>query len=259
MRFVVVAAFLGAAILSASPAVVTAQEGAQPKQARPRATAATRGEQPDPSPPVSQADRRRPPKVEAVETRSDGQQTDVSAQQRPGAVRRPPSDSSSGGRSGGGSIGPSDTIDRAVPRRHDTRPSDRGYHYPNDPYYANRYYGPYGYGHSLGYFYYSPWGFGPWYWAPGWYGYSYGHGPYGSSYDFGRIKLKVQPRDAEVLVDGRYAGTVDDFDGVFQALKLESRGYKIEIRKPGFETLVFDVHVQPDRTITYRAEMKAIP
>ena len=73
------------------------------------------------------------------------------------------------------------------------------------------------------------------------------------------VKLKVKPRDAEVLVDGYYAGTVDDFDGVFQALKLDSGGYKIEIRKPGFETLVFDVHVQPDRTVTYRGEMKATP
>ena len=56
----------------------------------------------------------------------------------------------------------------------------------------------------------------------------------------------MTPRDAEVFVDGYYAGTVDDFDGVFQALKLDSGGYKIEIRKPGFETLHFDVRVQPE-------------
>ena len=257
MRFFVVAVSCAAAILGASPALAAVQEqGAQPKQARPRPTAATRAEQPESSGSANQAERRRPPKVEAVETRSNDEQT-ATSEQRPGAVRRPPSESPGGGQSTG-SVGSADHVDRAVPRRNDPRPSGRGHYYPSYPYY-NRYYGPYGYGYSLGYFYYSPWGFGPWYW-PGWYGYGPGHGYYSSSgYDLGRVKLKVKPRDAEVLVDGYYAGTVDDFDGIFQALKLDSRGYKIEIRKPGFETLVFDVHVQPDRTITYRADMKAIP
>ena len=69
----------------------------------------------------------------------------------------------------------------------------------------------------------------------------------------------MKERDAEVWVDGFYAGTVDDFDGMFQSLKLEARGYKVEIRKPGFETLVFDVHLQPDRTITYRGAMRPMP
>ena len=35
--------------------------------------------------------------------------------------------------------------------------------------------------------------------------------------------------------------------------------YRIEIRKPGFETLQFDVQVQPDRTITYRGELRPTP
>lgn len=258
MRFFVVAASCAVAVLGASPALSAVQEqGAQPKQARPRPTAATRAEQPASSGPVNQAERRRPPTAEAVEPRANDEQT-ATSEQRPGAVRRPPSESPSGGRSSGSSVSSADHVDYAVPRRNDPRPSGRGHYYPSHPYY-NRYYGPYGYGYSLGYFYYSPWGFGPWYW-PGWYGYGYGHGHYSSSgYDLGRVKLKVKPRDAEVLVDGYYAGTVDDFDGIFQALKLDTRGYKIEIRKPGFETLVFDVHVQPDRTITYRADMKAIP
>ena len=30
-------------------------------------------------------------------------------------------------------------------------------------------------------------------------------------------------------------------------------------RKPGFETLRFDVRVQPDRSITFRGEMKPVP
>ena len=105
---------------------------------------------------------------------------------------------------------------------------------------------------GLGYFYYSPWG-----WNPGYYGYG---APYGyGGYDIGRVKLKVKPRDAEVYVDGYFAGHVDDFDGVLQALKLDSGAYTIEVRKPGFETLRFDVRVQPDRSITFRGEMKPVP
>jgi hypothetical protein len=69
----------------------------------------------------------------------------------------------------------------------------------------------------------------------------------------------VKPRDAEVWVDGYYAGSVDDFDGIFQSLKLDLGAYRIEVRKPGFETITFDVRVQPDRTITFRGEMKPLP
>jgi hypothetical protein len=73
------------------------------------------------------------------------------------------------------------------------------------------------------------------------------------------VRIKVRHRDAEVFVDGYYAGTVDDFDGMFQSLQLESGGHRIEIVKPGFETLVFDVHVQPDHTVTYRGDMRPQP
>lgn len=258
----IVSATLATALLVTSPALVAAQEeGAQPRQARPRG-AVTRAEQPDSSGRVSQAERRRPPTAAVVEAKSGDDQGESNAQRR-GAVRRPSGGSSGGGRPEGASVGAVDTRDRAVPRRSDPNPSSRVYYYPNYHYY-NRYYDPWGYGtFGLGYFYYSPWGYGPGYWGAGYghgYGYGYGYGPYiARGYDLGMVKLKVKPRDAEVLVDGYYAGTVDDFDGVFQALKLDSGGYKIEIRKPGFETLVFDVHVQPDRTITYRGEMKAIP
>lgn len=136
-------------------------------------------------------------------------------------------------------------------------------------YYRNnyyRYYDPWGYGgFGLGYFYYSPWA-----WSPGYsYGYGYGGAPYGGYYagqhygagdfDTGSVKLKVKPRDAEVFVDGYYAGVVDDFDGALQSLKLDAGAHTIEIRKPGLESLRFDVRVQPERSITFRGEMKTAP
>jgi hypothetical protein len=169
--------------------------------------------------------------------------------QRRGSVRQPPDDRGSR------------TRERAVPRSEAPPPPRttiiRNYPYRYYPNYG-RYYDPWGYGSfGLGYFYYSPWAWAP-YASYGYPGYYPQYGP-AFGYDVGRVRLKVQPRDAEVWVDGYYAGTVDDFDGMFQALRLDSGGYRIEIRKPGFETLTFDVRVQPDRTVTFRGMMRQLP
>jgi PEGA domain-containing protein len=97
------------------------------------------------------------------------------------------------------------------------------------------------------------------------YGYNnyYGPGAYSpwqvSGYDIGGVRLKIRPRDAQVFVDGYYAGIVDDFDGTFQSLRLEAGGHKIEIHMPGFEDLELDVHVQPGRTITLEEILRPRP
>lgn len=121
------------------------------------------------------------------------------------------------------------------------------------------YYYPYGYGaFGLGYFYYDPYT-----WYPRAPLYSYGsYGGYigrGYNYDIGEVRLRVTPRDAQVFVDGYFAGNVDDFDGTFQALRLESSGYAIEIRKDGFAPIEFKVMVQPGQKINYRGELRPVP
>jgi hypothetical protein len=107
-------------------------------------------------------------------------------------------------------------------------------------------------------------GFDPWYGYGGYYGaYDPWFGWYptnGSSSAFyddddGALRLKVKPVDATVYVDGYYVGAVDDFDGVFQRLRLESGPHRIEIRAPGYETLSFDVLIEPDHTTTYRGDL----
>ena len=123
----------------------------------------------------------------------------------------------------------------------------------NNYYSYPRAYYPYGYGaFGLGYFYYDPY-----LWYPG--GYAYG-GYYGpprgySVFDIGELRLDVSPRNAQVFVDGYYAGLVDDYDGMFQGLKLESGGYRIEIVAPGYETLTFDVRIVPGQKTRYRGEL----
>ena len=79
-------------------------------------------------------------------------------------------------------------------------------------------------------YYYRPYFYDP-FWFDPWYGFSYGYqypwGPYGyPPYRAYRVdpgaslRLEVKPKDAEVYVDGYYAGIVDDFDGTFQRLSV---------------------------------------
>ncbi len=113
---------------------------------------------------------------------------------------------------------------------------------------------------------YYPWaygglGFGGYYGYddPGWYD------PYppvysGGGYaDDGALRIKVKPREASVYVDGYFAGRVDDFDGVFQRLKIDAGPHHVEVRLDGYETLTFDVRLEPDRTVTYTGELKKLP
>lgn len=151
-----------------------------------------------------------------------------------------------------------------VPNRGRTvivRPPSYGYYYPRGYYpYAYGAY-PYGYGaFGLGYFYYNPY---RWYsgYAPGFstYGYYDGYRRGFGTFDIGEVRLDVSPRNAQVYVDGYYAGVVDDYDGAFQALKLESGTYRIEITAPGFETLSFDVRITPGQKIRYQGDLRRLP
>jgi hypothetical protein len=39
-------------------------------------------------------------------------------------------------------------------------------------------------------------------------------------------------------------------------LKIEAGTHRIEIRAPGYETLAFDVRIEPGKTTTYKGELK---
>jgi len=68
----------------------------------------------------------------------------------------------------------------------------------------------------------------------------------------------VKPRNAKVYVDGYYVGLVDEFDGVFQKLHIETGAHRIEVRAAGYEPLTFDVRITPDHSTTYQGELKKI-
>ena len=183
-------------------------------------------------------------------TRDRGDNQPVGQAVPRGEVRRapapPPEPRSSGGR----------TIYAGTPRAYNNY-----YYYPRRSY-------PYGYGaFGLGYFYYDPYtwypGYNNNYGYPVYGGYGYpGYPGYGGAYsvfDIGELRLRVSPRHAQVFVDGYYSGEVDDYDGVLQGLRLESGPYHIELVAPGYETLAFDIRINPGQKITYRGDLRPRP
>lgn len=156
---------------------------------------------------------------------------------------------------GGRSRGDRPAYGTAVARTHPPHHGGGGGYHPSYPWYYPWY--PY----SFGLFYWDPLWWGSGYYGGGYDpGYGYGYDSGGSDYGTGSLKLKVKPNDAQVYVDGYFAGLVDDFDGMLQKLNLEVGPHHIEIRAPGYQTLTFDVQIQLDETTTYRGElMKALP
>jgi hypothetical protein len=113
------------------------------------------------------------------------------------------------------------------------------------------------------------------YWAdPFWYGYGYPFYPYYSYYQFpigaypypgyyrydpgSAIRLEVSPKEAEVYVDGYYAGVVDDFDGVFQRLPIEPGEHDVSLYRDGFRTVHQAVYVTPRSTFKLKYKMEPL-
>jgi len=166
--------------------------------------------------------------------------------------------------------GPRTSAPRSYGGRYDSRVyvNRGGYRAPLRSYYYPYYYGyrpglsiglgfgyPYYYG-AYGYPYYGSYGYGysygGYYPAYGGYGYVAPRGGYSA---YGGVRIQGAPRNAEVYVDGGYAGVVDDYDGVFQRLDLEPGSHEIEIRSNG-RPLTYDVNVTPGQTVTIHANVR---
>jgi len=150
-----------------------------------------------------------------------------------------------------------DTGRYAYPRSHGQSYGYHGGYYGGTPYAYRSYAIPYGYrphGYRPG------WSFNRYFGRPyGYYGYG-GEQPYGyyaiaPGFVYGSVRIVDAPPDAQVFVDGYYAGVVDDYDGVFQHLNLVPGSHRIEIQVAGYPPIGFDVFVQPGQTITYRANL----
>ena len=71
----------------------------------------------------------------------------------------------------------------------------------------------------------------------------------------GGLQLDLEPRRAQVYVDGLYVGLVDQFKGYYYHLDVPAGRHHVEIITRDYDPLIVDVTVSPDRTTTYRASL----
>jgi hypothetical protein len=108
----------------------------------------------------------------------------------------------------------------------------------------------------VGFGFHRTWAYNP-YWGP-WYPYGYGYAypdPVPSS---AGIKTDVTPKQAEVFVDGYFAGHAGDFDGAFGRLNVAPGGHQVSFFLDGFRTLTQDVYVRPDSTFKVNAALQRL-
>jgi hypothetical protein len=97
---------------------------------------------------------------------------------------------------------------------------------------------------------------GDWYHQP--WGYPYPYRPYPPGWRYAEsvaVRLDIEPRAAEVFVNGYLAGNVDDFDGIFQRLRLRPGEHEITIYLDGYRTIHERRYFNPNATLTIRRTM----
>jgi PEGA domain len=73
---------------------------------------------------------------------------------------------------------------------------------------------------------------------------------------YGGVALEITPYDADVWVDGEYAGKVQDFDGTEQPLTLTPGTHRIQVQAPGYEPMTVDVGIQAGQVVPYRGDLR---
>jgi hypothetical protein len=73
---------------------------------------------------------------------------------------------------------------------------------------------------------------------------------------YGGVALDITPPDADVWVDGQYAGKVQDFDGTTQPLTLTPGTHQIQVQAPGYQPMTVDVGIQAGQVVPYRGDLQ---
>ena len=71
----------------------------------------------------------------------------------------------------------------------------------------------------------------------------------------GMLRFAVTPLSAQVFVDSYYVGTIEDIDAQ-RVLLLPPGPHRVEIRASGYEPVAFDVRIESNETVTYRAALE---
>lgn len=71
----------------------------------------------------------------------------------------------------------------------------------------------------------------------------------------GGVQLDVDPRSAQVYVDGTYVGLISEFSGYYKHLELVAGPHFVTMIAPHYEPLTIPVLVSPGHTLTYRGTL----
>ena len=128
---------------------------------------------------------------------------------------------------------------RVIPPRYDAGP--RVYYFPPVSMQRGFYYHPH-----FG-FYFGPY-YGPYYPFPG---------PFAGPvrYSASAIRTRITPVDAQVFVNGYYAGVADDFNGVFQRLSVPAGEHTIEFALNGYRPYRQKIYVAAGDTLDLTHQM----
>lgn len=98
-----------------------------------------------------------------------------------------------------------------------------------------------------------------------WYPYPYPFiNPYPYAYpvyydNSGEVRVQVKPRQAQVYVDGYYAGVADDFDGVFQRLHVRPGPHELTLYLKGYHTVRQNVLITPRSDFHLELQLEPLP
>ena len=87
--------------------------------------------------------------------------------------------------------------------------------------------------------------------------YPYSAYAYGLTLD-SDVTVRVTPTDAQVFVDGYYAGVADSFGGAFERLHVTPGGHVITIYLDGYRTLSRSIYARPGASVTFRDRLEPL-
>ena len=92
-------------------------------------------------------------------------------------------------------------------------------------------------------------GYGPYFDGP------YGYAPYAAVPNAGQVKLDTKVKDAQVFVDGSYAGTA----GKLKTMWMRPGSYTFEIKAPGLARYAEKIYVIAGKKITLNPDLHPVP
>ncbi len=74
----------------------------------------------------------------------------------------------------------------------------------------------------------------------------------------GSLSLLTTPPSAQAYVDGFFVGLAGDFGFTGWPMSIDAGPHRIDLRAPGYETLSFNVMIEPNEILRYRGDMQLL-